>query len=322
MCTGLPLWEHAGFLRIRNVFLRLGVVLLICLLLGVCALILDSGFESSRAFRLQNALEIAAQAAVKELPADSLESAEWANAKNAVIKMLQSSGEDTQFARVEPLYEHQGNTGRVLGVKVESSIRADFYFANGLGIKENLTRAAQARLLTADVMSGLAPFFITKATLQGRRVGEMKLLKFKSASGGEDALDFNGCFGVVRMDGAQSGMQNMCANLISVGDVLKMQTGDLFGPMRQAFCRCAPGQPDGKKGSAKSDGAVITTIPVITLLNDREVRVIGFASFYLESVDENESTISVVRLKNIVSSKPSAKNTAEDFGVYAVNLDA
>lgn len=128
------------------------VIVSMFILFGFSALVLDMEVTYNEASKLQNALDSAALAAVRELPANDIESLNWKKAENVGLKYAANNGfEDIE---IFPVY----NGTRIIGAKVDGKTEVKYRFARVLGIdKGDLFRTSTVRIYDIESMDGIAP---------------------------------------------------------------------------------------------------------------------------------------------------------------------
>ncbi|MPN39581.1 hypothetical protein SDC9_187109 [bioreactor metagenome] len=159
--------------------------------------------------------------------------------------------------------------------------------------------------------------------------GEARNLKFGSqVEDGDDGFFVSsGWFGIIQLDGTGANEYRDdfiygCSNVISVGDNLDMQDGNLSGPTEQAFNTRIMGHTSCTYENHEANCPRIVTIPVVTVLESKEVKTVGFASFFIQDVsgNGNKSIISATYLDRNIVPGTVIDGTGGDFGVYVVKL--
>ncbi len=300
-------------------------------LIAFSAFAIDIGVKVNKASKLQNALDSAVLAAAQELPANDTISQEWDQAKAVANHYLALNGIDNvDSLTITPVYQNNTVGNPIIGVTLEDTIQYEYHFARIFGLEQgNLSRSATAQLRTVHGMSGLAPLCITESSMANIQPGEARTLKFGSqVEDGDDGFFVSsGWFGIIQLDGTGANEYRDdfiygCSRVISVEEILDMQCGNLSGPTMQAFNTRIMGHTSCTYENHEANCPRIVTIPVVTVLESKEVQTVGFASFFIQDVsgNGNKSIITATYLdRNIVPGTVIAGNGG-DFGVYVVKL--
>jgi hypothetical protein len=140
----------------------------------------------------------------------------------------------------------------------------------------------------------------------------------------------SGWFGIVQLDGTganeyREDFINGCSSVVTVGEVLGMQCGNLSGPTQESYDTRILGHECCTFENHEEDCPRVMTIPVIRILANKDVQVIGFSSFFIEGVagGGNESIVTATYLGgDIMPGTVSGGDFNEygDFGVYVAKL--
>lgn len=303
------------------------VVVAICmaLFIGIMAFVLDFGSEYVQISRLQNALDCAALAAARELPAESLSSPDWDDAKNTAVHYAGLNGiENAGKITITPVYKDNTTDKRIIGITVSMDDTVKYKFAGIFGIQSgNVKRSATAMLKTVSGMSGLIPLCVTSDTLHNLAVGSLSTIKY-----GTCLTDINsGWFGIVQLDGSGASIYrddfvNGCERTVNAGEILDIQTGNLSGPTIQAFSDRIIGHTSCTYLHHEADCPRISTVPVVSIVEDKGVEVVGFARFFIVSVNGNgtDSSVTAIYMGDSVLPDAVTAGNAGDFGLYVVKL--
>lgn len=285
------------------------VALSMMVLIGLTAIVIDGGRLFLEQSRLQKAIDAAVLAGAQELPTRpdlARQQAEQAASANGIsvneIVLTFENGNTlirAQTARTEPLT-----------------------FGNALGFSSSNVEAkaaVQLRPLTSAI--GVIPLGVDYS--RQLSFGDPVVMKAGEADVGN--------FGALALSGPgadhyEEDLHNGSQSEISVGDILDTQTGNLVGPTIQGL---------EDRMAACSDGSVtyynyppdcprVVLVPVYKPIGNshqlKQVEVVGFASFFIESVgDPNEGAEVVGRFIQTAYSGSSSSDTG-DYGTYGYKL--
>jgi len=253
------------------------VAFALLVLLGMSALVVDVGALVLEKHRLAVACDAAALAAVQELPAPD----------SVVRQKAKEYLQDNQVLPSEASISINNNE-----VSVEATRTVDFAFAPVLGFNHSTVRAhaaAKANFGNVNSISGIAPFFIPDQPLV---FGQEYQLKYSHANYGP------GNFGALALGGPGGGryrnnIKYGYDGIISVGDWVTTQPGNMCGPTRQGVTyrinQCSH-TPKCSIDHYHPDCPKIIIVPIVnpTSMQGRsKVQVVGFGAFLLKGVDGN-----------------------------------
>ncbi|MGE4486015.1 MAG: pilus assembly protein TadG-related protein [Oscillospiraceae bacterium] len=303
-------------------------------LMGFSALVLDLGVSYNEASKLQNALDSAALAAARELPAESINSAVWAAAKNAAIIFAASNDFDITSDNIEPIYKDNDSTHNIVGIKVSKSIEVNYNFARVLGINSGMvTRSASAGLTPVGGLRGAIPLSISSSSLSNAiAAGAVEGLTIKCSSNaddiGIDCTGESGWFGALRFDDTGA---SIYSNLIAygfsgelyIGQILDMENGNMSGPTMDGFTTrynsCTAGCT---ADSFEPDCPRLVYIPVVEVLSNNQVKIVSFAAFFLLECggSGNNSYIKATYIDDVVIPDSASGKSGQDFGLYVTKI--
>lgn len=314
------------------------VALLMTVIMGIAAFVLDLGVSYNEASLMQKGLDSIALAAVRELPADNTSSLRWANAVNAAIKYAELNEiDDITESSLTPIYED----GKIVGLTVRGSTLIQYNFARILGKDEgSVNKKATAKLLKVNGVAGLLPLALPKAVMDkiiannlmgenitlklGPQVDELNPNDMRSDfatefdiagnSGWRGAINFvdnnnlnNALPGGDYKSAMESGGFN---NIVNIGDPVATNAGNM------------PVLVEGKIVVGQT-----VTVPVIEFDNNDVLRVVGFVSFTvtnLEGNNENQKKISILTssyVSNYITTGDTETGIVlNDYGVRAAKL--
>ena len=303
-------------------------------LMGLTAFVLDFGVYYNEASRLQNALDSAALAAAKDLPAVSITCADWDEAKSDAITYAGSNGFSITQNNIEPVYKDNIITEEITGIKVSKSIQVNYNFAKVLGISfATVSRSATAGLTPAGGITGAIPLSITASSLNNAiAAGAVTNLTIKCSSNandvGIDCTGVSGWFGALRFDGSgASTYSNLLAygytGALHVGQVLDMENGNMSGPTMDGFTtrynRCTHGCT---ASNHEPNCPRLIYIPVVEVLSSSQVKIAAFSTFFLTECGGSgkNSYIKATYINNIVLPDTEKGTSGQDFGLYVNKL--
>jgi len=260
------------------------VAFVLLVLLGMSALVVDVGALVLEKHRLAVACDAAALAAAQELHAPN----------SAVRQKAEEYLQDNQVLPSEAEISIQRcpcpNGSKVT---VEATRTVDFAFAPVLGFDQGTVKAhaaARARFGSVTSISGIAPFGIPEQPLVFGQ--EYQLKSSSHANYGP------GNFGALALGGPganryRNNIKYGYNGVISVGDWVTTQPGNMSGPTRQGVTyrinQC-PHTPECTIDHYHPNCPKIIIVPIIdpTSMQGRsKVQVVGFGAFLLKGVDGN-----------------------------------
>jgi Flp pilus assembly protein TadG len=290
------------------------VTVAMVILLGTSALAFDYGRLVLKKRTLANAADAAALAAAQELlkePAAASVALSTAEAYAAA----NGAAADQVTADISPDHTQ---------ITVTISAAVDYTFARVFGFTQReLTAAATAAVGAVTGMTGTAPLMIVEQNfVQGQEY------ELKSAAPGDLGP---GNFGALALGGKgasryESNLRDGYSGMISVGDLLDTEPGNISGPTKRAFTARINACSHGcTYQNFRSGCPLIVYIPVVkqpTGQGRQEVEVAGFAAFFLNRNQPpgqgNESSIKGWFVDTIVPGQISPGE--KSYGVAAVNL--
>ncbi len=217
-------------------------------LMGFSALVVDLGSVYYASSKLQNALDSAALAAVKELPATSTSSSEWTVAKSEAVALASANHFTLSEDDIAPVYLGGDSSKKIIGIRVTKNAEVPFSFARVLGINSStISRGATAEVEPAGgITGGAVPLSITDTALQsainkatqdsGTAAGLLLQIKCCTNTGeiGIDSTGESGWFGALLFPDTNATFEVLLENGYSgslyVGQILKMNSGNMSGP--------------------------------------------------------------------------------------------
>lgn len=309
-------------------------------LIGFSALVLDLGVVYFQASRLQNALDSAVLAGVKELPADDSYSAKWVAAEDQAIALAGANGFTLTAGDLEPVYKN----GKVSGIQATSSVTVAYNFARIFNINSGtFTRTATAELSPAGALGGGAvPLSITDTALASKIpewTPEAGLLLTIKCSSNRDEIGFDstgesGWFGALLFPDSQPAdfadqLINGYDGTLYVDQILKMNSGNISGPTLAGFSGRITQCTDGCTWDHFVHEPLcprVVFVPVVSTVGDdlgnNYVRITSFAAFFLQETGGSGKSayIKAWYLPEITVPNTVGGATNQDFGVYVTRL--
>jgi Flp pilus assembly protein TadG len=309
-------------------------VLLLAVLLGFSAFVLDFGVSYYEAGKLQNALDSVVLAAVQELPANNTSSSRWTAAKNEAITYAALNKLSITEGDIHPIYQDDETTNQIIGITITKSANVEYNFAKLFGVNSGtVNRTATAGLTGVGGVSGAIPLSISTSSLNNAiAAGAVTNLTIKCSSNandiGIDCTGVSGWFGALRFDGSGASVySNLLAygysGTLYVGQVLDMESGNMSGPTLDGFTTRYNECKDGCKASDyEPDCPRLVYIPVVQVLSSKQVKIEAFAAFFLTECggNGNNSYIKATYVDNVVLPDTSPGKNGLDFGLYVGKL--
>ena len=289
-------------------------------LIGMAAMVTDTGALYLTRSRLQNAVDAAALAGLQELPGNPAQAVETAS--TYVVNNSPASTEvDT------PLIQESDRA-----ILVSAHKMVDFGLARVLGLDSKLVEAeAKARLEPITGVSGCLPLGVMEGTWT---LGDTVNLK----GGAQETID-GGWRGALALGGNGSStyeenLKNGYAGILRLEDLVDVENGNMSGPTRTGTAfrlDACPHDPQCTTEHYVMGCPRIGIIPVVSqvLLTDKkgnqtvskkQVRISGFALFLLSDVPGNggDSQITGHFIRGFVQGE--ADPNAPDYGLYKAKL--
>ncbi len=304
------------------------VALVLTILLGSCALVVDLGVIYVNYARLQNALDAAVLAGVQELPTSTTK------AQQVALEYAQNNGVP-QLSITFALND--------LEIKASAQKQVPAFFSRIWGLEnKTITASARARLVPPSSMTGVVPLSVKEQDLS---YGVEYFLK--SGAGGDLS---SGWYGALELNGPgawdyQQFLTYGYSGNLSLGQVLEVEHGNMSGPTQTGIenrLAMDTRTPRNTIDDHERNAPEIVYIPIIKIIETsgnsvQQVQIVGFAAFFIEGVTGNgtESTIQGRFLRTIVPKGQATGSLANlqqievemeqgqlssDFGLYAAKL--
>ncbi len=296
--------------------------LILVVLVAGLALVIDYGMPAWIARRLQNAADSAALAAATELPAD--DAGKEAAARTEAVEYAAKNG----YNKVDVSFPDT----RTVKVTVKTTV--EYSFAKIFGLTSvDLERSASAQIQAITGLRGVVPLSVKKSELDtALSSGNYYLtLKFGGGSGNQ------GAYGAIDLDGSKGGgasqYKDMLINgyneLITVGDLLPTENGNMSGPTEQGLqqrynaCTHYVSSSGCTPEHYNKNCPRVMMIPVVVYTESHTVQIKGFAPFLLDSYhgSGNECFVYGTYLPSFITEgEVDPSIPANPYGPYTVKL--
>lgn len=272
-------------------------------LLSMAALAVDVGVLYLNKTQLQNAVDAAALAGVQELPTSS------SLAVSSASQYAALNGKAADAA-----------TATVLGsdrVKVTATRPVALFFARVFGQNEATVGAtATAKIDPASGASGIVPFGLAmNQTFDFGTTYTLKLGGGDGYAGNFQALSLGG----TGADQYRENIKKGYDGIVRIGDWILTETGNMVGPTKDGVSYRVDADPAATYDAVQEGSSRIIVVPLLESLEvngRKDVRVKGFAAFFLESMTGQVVTGKFLHL--VVAGEIGGGAT--DYGVYAAGL--
>lgn len=288
------------------------VLLLMVVLLGFTALVVDAGLMYLNRAKLVNAMDSAVLAGAQELPTDPDQAAAIA----------------ADYAELNGVTDEISIEVDDEGKSITAAVNKDLnlYFARILGFQTvQLNASAQASIVPIGGANNIVPFGILEHDLT---FGQIMILK----EGGGDGT--SGWFGALRLGGNganvyRNNIKYGYSSNIKIGDVISTESGNMSGPTSDGIAyrinQCHH-VPSCSIHSYVDGCSKILIVPIVTIESQNNgghvssVRIAGFAAFlvdaYVGSGKNNE--VEGAFVKYIIPG--TTDDNAGDYGLYGCRL--
>ena len=296
--------------------------LMLTILIGVLALVIDYGMPTWTARRLQNAADSAALAAATMLPADSAE--RKAIARTEAIEYATKNG----YSNADVTFPDTTT------VKVIVNTTVEYSFAKIFGLTSvDLERSASAQVQAITSLRGVVPLSVEKSVLDAALSSKNYDLTLKVGGGAGN----KGAYGAIDLDGSNGGGASQYENrlingydgLVTVGDLLPTENGNMSGPtewgVQKRYNACTHYTSSGGCTPEHYDKTCprVMMIPVVVYTAKHTVQIKGFAPFLLKSYSGsgNECYVYGTYLPSFITDgEVDPSIPANPYGPYTVKL--
>jgi hypothetical protein len=286
------------------ILVAIGMTVFIALL----ALVLDMGSAYLEKNRMQKIADAGALAGAQELPSN------YQKAMEEVKKAIQYNGEDPAFFQIQT--NPQYTIIEVIGKKVGT-----FYFAGALGVEDPIIQA-KARVELSPLTSGLGAIPLGIQPSTNLSFGSLQTLKVSDSASGN--------FGAIALTGPgakdyETDLKTGYGFVLTVNDVLDTQTGQLAGPTKRAVEERISLCPNATYTNYPSNCSRVVLVPVFEAVQTdnnqiKQVKIVGFASFFLEAVSSTSTGAEVTGRFIQATSLGSTSSGQTNYGTYSFKL--
>ncbi|WP_458413551.1 pilus assembly protein TadG-related protein [Schinkia sp. CFF1] len=278
------------------------VVLFLTIFVAFLALVIDAGSIYLEKSRLQKIADAAVLAGVQDFPTN------YDKTKSEITKTIQMNEGDPANFTIST------NSAYTM-LQVAGSQKATFYFAKALGFQEPVVQVkARVDLYPLSVGSGAVPLTVQSSV--NFSYGSLQTLMVSDST--------SGSFGAIDLSG--SGASNFEMDLtngyqrdLQVGTLLDIESGKMSGPTERGVNYRISQCPNATFNNFPPNCERVVLVPIIQSIpgNNKHVRVVGFATFFLEQVTASSTNALVtgrfIRKTYIGESSSSQAN----FGTYS-----
>jgi len=283
------------------------VALCMTVMIGFTALIVDVGNLYLNKTRLVNMADAAALAGVQDLPGSP--QLAIASANNYALQ----NGMNSDVVGVI-----LSNNNTVVTVNVARTV--PFFFAQIFEMTSANVRArAVAAIRPITGISGVVPFGVAKQTLV---YGTTYTLKDGAGDG------YNGNYGALALGGNganvyRGNIEDGYSGLLSIGDWVSTEPGNMSGPTGSGVDYRIGLDPTATFATVQKGSPRILVVPIIESLdvNGRsQVKIVGFAAFFLEGVGGhgNKNYVTGKFMQMVIPGDSSTGGTG--YGLYGAAL--
>ena len=295
---------------------------ILVVLVGSLALVIDYGMPAWTARRLQNAADSAALAAATVLPADSAD--KEAAARTEAVEYAAKNG----YSSVDVSFPD------TMTVKVTVKTTVEYSFAKIFGLTSvDLERSASAQIQAISSLRGVVPLSVEKSEFDAALSSGSYYMTLKFGGGSGN----NGAYGAIDLDGSNGGgasqykdrLINGYDGYVTVGDLLPTENGNMSGPteqgIQQRYNACTHYASSGGCTPEHYDKNCprIMMIPVVVYTEKHTVQIQGFAPFLLDSYhgSGNQCFVYGTYLPSFITEgEVDSSKPANPYGPYTVKL--
>ncbi|SDF21814.1 pilus assembly protein TadG-related protein [Sporomusa acidovorans] len=277
------------------------------MLLGFAALVIDVGFLYINRAELVNMVDAAALAGAQDLPNNRVQAE-----ISGRIYAAQNGRSTDQVVVAVP-------SNKAVTVTARRTIELNF--ARILGIATANVRAEAAAVLRpASGVIGVVPFGVVRQDFIYGQTYDLKVGAGDGYTGNYDALALGGTGSRTYTDNIKYGYDAK----LSVGQWVSTETGNMSGGTTEGVSYRINADQAATYNTVEQGSPRIIVVPLIeTIANDtgrHDVKIVGFAGFFLEGVGGagNLNSVSGKFMRLVIAGDTSG--TAPDYGVYSASL--
>lgn len=299
----------------------------------IAALVFDIGIAYYHTGEYENAADAAALAAGQLLPVSTLDTFKIYAMKHNAIEYAAKNGVTGLDADDIELTGVQNGYYTKLAVHISANVETNF--ARVIGIRSlNVVRSAKVRIAPVYKVYGAVPFAVKENVLDYCIANNMTThiaLKFGGGSGTQ------GDYGVIDLDCVKSGGANDVELWLKYGYTSMLNTGETLYPVepgnmvsvidsavqnRYDSCTHYPALGGCTAEHFEDNCPRIMTVPVVVNVENKYVKIVGFAAFILEPLQETGFVYGSLVKKTIagVASDAIDVGGAGDYWLYSLVL--
>lgn len=282
------------------------VTLALTALLGFCAIVTDVGLMYVEKAHLQNSVDAAALAGVQELPNDP----------NLAEQTARDYASQNGISAVTVTFE--ANNAKII---VRATKQVPTIFARIWGITEQqISVSAKALMVPVTEQSGTVPLSILNDI--DLIYGQQYTLKYGGGSGN------TGWYGAIALSGSgandyRTDLASGYQGTLSVGQIVDVKNGNMSGPTEQGIAdRLAQDTRVPRNTFADHDrnAPEIMYIPIVTPYGQKQMKIVGFAAFFLDGVPGNGNN-SIITGRFLQTLSSNGKNNASLSDLLQTEFD-
>lgn len=279
--------------------------------LGFTALVTDVGLLLVKRSQMVQAMDAAALAGVQELPGNP------AGAEQKAREYAQKNGVDPAALNITISPDNKQ-------IEVQSTRQVNLVFARVMGKDTSNVRALSRAIVgPAKTVSRFVPMSVLDQPLV---VGT----EYKIKSADKVGQYNNGWRGILDFTGGGGGgaeyremTRNGYPGQLTIGQLVEKEMGNKSGPTEQGvgdrIAACTR-TPPCTANDYEPDCPRLIWVPVVQEVDNKTVRVVGFAAFFLQRVDGqgNDNNVWATFIKETISAE--IDSGAADYGLYGAKL--
>jgi len=281
--------------------------LLLPILLGVTALVVDAGYGYLEKTKLQNSADAIVLAGVRELPAST---------SNAITVGYQYAAKNDVTSGEAAITCPDSNTIQAILTRTEPTFFSKIFNVNSYVVQAK----AKAKVSTLVGGTGCMPFGIQEQKFLYR---QQYILKYGGGAGS------TGNYGALQLGpkpGADALRDIIVAGgykgEIKIGDYVTTEPGNMSGPVKTSINDRIALDPSATFDTVQVGSPRLILVPIITgdPQGRSDVLVVGFGLFFMEAIEGNGSNC-VLKGEFVQRIYPGTGGTAtNNYGVYTVAL--
>lgn len=289
----------------NNGQVMISFVAILSILCGIVALVTDVGILYVNRIQLQKSLDAAVMAGAQELPVDS------SGAIAVAQQYAAMNGKTEDNVNVEVI--NGNNTIRANGTRMVNLMFAKIFGQNF----SNVNAKARANIGIIVGYTGIVPFGLQEKPLSYGVDYVLKAGGGAGNTGNYGALSLSGNGGSDYRYDIEHGYQQP----LRIGDMVSTKPGNTSGPTSQGVSYRIQQDPNATFETVQSNSPRIIVIPIVVgdPQGRDDVRIVGFASFFLEGSGGSGSG-NYVTGKFMRQVLGGEIGTGTDFGAYGAKL--